>query len=112
MSNYRKIYEQHYGPIPKDQTGRTYEIHHIDGNHNNDSPENLRAVSIQEHYDIHYTQKDYAACLRIASKINLSPKEISELARKNALRRVEMAPILFRVQKIIEKELIMEHIIY
>jgi len=26
---YRKIYEQHYGPIPVDSDGRTYEIHHI-----------------------------------------------------------------------------------
>lgn len=32
---YRRIYEQHYGPIPKDEQGRSYEIHHIDGNHNN-----------------------------------------------------------------------------
>lgn len=26
MSGYRKIYEQHHGPIPKDKDGRTYEF--------------------------------------------------------------------------------------
>ena len=41
-TNYRKIYEQHYGPIPKDTDGRSYEIHHIDGNHNNNDINNLR----------------------------------------------------------------------
>ena len=29
--DYRKIYEAHYGPIPKDSDGKTYEIHHLDG---------------------------------------------------------------------------------
>lgn len=56
-TNYRKIYEQHYGPIPKDSDGRTYEIHHIDGDHSNNDPSNLKCVSIQEHYDIHHSQE-------------------------------------------------------
>jgi len=54
-TNYRKIYEQYYGPIPRDEQGRSYEIHHIDGNHSNNDPTNLKCVSIQEHYDIHYS---------------------------------------------------------
>jgi hypothetical protein len=58
MSIYRKIYEQNFGPIPKEPNGRTYEIHHIDGNHNNNDPTNLSAMTIQEHYDIHYSQGD------------------------------------------------------
>lgn len=54
MTNiYRKIYESHYGPIPIDETGRTYEIHHIDGNSENNDISNLKCVSIQEHYNIH-----------------------------------------------------------
>ena len=89
ITNYRKIYEQHYGKIPKDSAGRSYEIHHIDGNRSNNSPDNLKAISIQEHYDIHYAQKDWYACLRIAEKMKLSPKEISELATTNNLKRVE-----------------------
>ena len=89
MSNYRKIYEQHYGPIPKDKDGRSYEIHHIDGNHKNDSPENLKAVTIQEHYNIHYSQEDWGSCFKIASRMKISPQEHSEIARKSAVERVE-----------------------
>jgi hypothetical protein len=86
--NYRKIYESHYGPIPVDQDGRTYEIHHIDNNHNNNSFINLKAVSIQEHYNIHYEQKDWAACLIMSDRMKTSFKEKSELARKSNLNRV------------------------
>lgn len=79
--NYRKIYEQHYGKIPKDNDGRTYEIHHIDGDHNNNSPENLKAVSIKEHYEIHFSQGDWGACLIMADRMNLTPEEKSKLAK-------------------------------
>jgi hypothetical protein len=75
-NNYRKIYEQHFGTIPFDQAGRRYEIHHIDGNHENNRIENLQCVSIQEHYDIHYRQADWSACTRIASKMHLSTAAI------------------------------------
>lgn len=88
-TNYRKIYEQHFGPIPKDENGRTYEIHHIDGNHSNNEPKNLIAVSIQEHYDIHFSQGDYGACYLIGVAMKLSPEKLSEIATKSNLRRVE-----------------------
>jgi len=29
-TNYRKIYENHLGTIPKDHEGRSYEIHQLD----------------------------------------------------------------------------------
>ena len=57
-NKYRKIYEHHHGLIPKEENGRTYEIHHIDGNHSNNNPSNLTAVTLQDHYDIHYSQQD------------------------------------------------------
>jgi hypothetical protein len=85
---YRKIYENHYGPIPKDEEGRSYEIHHIDGNHSNNSPTNLKCVTIKEHYDIHYSQGDYGACWLIAKKMRLSPTEISTLAKLSNQQRV------------------------
>lgn len=82
--SYRKIYEDKFGPIPKDDLGRSHEIHHIDGNHNNNDITNLKCISIQEHYDIHYFQKDWTACFRIMNRMKLSPLEISEIARQNA----------------------------
>lgn len=88
--NYRKIYEQHYGPIPNDEDGRTFEIHHIDGNPENNSKENLVALTIQEHYDIHYSQGDFNACQLIAAqRMNKTPEELSELARFLALKQIE-----------------------
>lgn len=78
---YRKIYETHFGPIPKDEYGRTYEIHHIDGNRNNNDPSNIIALSIKEHYDIHYSQGDYGACVMIAKRMNLSPDHVSKIQK-------------------------------
>lgn len=92
MNNYRKIWEAHNGPIPKDADDRSYEIHHIDGNHSNDAIENLKLVTIQEHYDIHLAQGDYGACLAIIMRMNvpvaLSKQLQSDLSRKVALRRI------------------------
>jgi hypothetical protein len=87
--NYRKIYETHYGLIPKDNDGRSYEIHHLDGDRNNNNPSNLKAVSIQEHYDIHFSQGDYGACLRMSHRMNISPVEKSRLSRIIALNQVK-----------------------
>ena len=88
-NKYRKIYENHYGPIPKEENGRTYEIHHIDGNHSNNDFINLKAVTIKEHYDIHYSQQDFGACVLIGNKMKLSPEEISMLAKINVQKQLE-----------------------
>ena len=89
MSIYRKIYEQYFGPIPKDLEGRTFEIHHIDGNRTNNLPSNLKAVSIKQHYDIHLSQGDYYAALLISYRMNLDHRTKSELARLNALKQIQ-----------------------
>jgi len=86
--NYRKIYENHYGEIPKDANGRRYDIHHIDGNHTNNNPVNLTAVTIQEHYDIHYARGEYGSCFKMAYRMNLTPEELSALARQANKERV------------------------
>jgi hypothetical protein len=79
VSIYRKIYEDCYGPIPVDEIGRPYDIHHIDGNHRNNDIGNLIAVSVTEHYDIHYRQCDWAACLLISLRLKMLPQDISAL---------------------------------
>jgi HNH endonuclease len=80
-TNYRKIYEQYYGSIPKEPNGRSYEIHHVDGNDENNDPSNLICVSIKEHYDIHYSQKDWKACLALAMRMKISPDEKIKLCK-------------------------------
>lgn len=79
--HHRKIWETHFGAIPKDKFGRTYEIHHIDGNHSNNDINNLKCVSIQEHYDMHYNQGDYGACVLIAKRMSLPTTYLSDIQR-------------------------------
>jgi methylmalonyl-CoA mutase N-terminal domain/subunit len=88
-NKYRKIYENHNGKIPKDESGHSYHIHHIDGNHKNNLFTNLMVVSAKEHYNIHYSQGDYGACLRMSSRLGISPNEISRLSSLNQQKRVE-----------------------
>lgn len=78
---YKKIYEQTYGKLPVDEFGRTYEIHHIDGNRANNDINNLQCVSIQEHFNIHYSQGDYGACVMIAKRMQMSPEYLSEIQK-------------------------------
>ena len=86
---YRKIWIQYNGPIPKDPNGRSYEIHHIDGNHQNNDISNLKLVTLKEHYDIHYQQEDFQACVLMSFRMGLSPEEISTIRSKAALKREE-----------------------
>ena len=89
MKQYRGIWEKANGPIPIDEKGRKYEIHHIDGNKNNNSLSNLVCVTIQEHYEIHYRQGDYGAAFRIAQRIGIDPKIKSQLASMANKKRFE-----------------------
>jgi hypothetical protein len=73
--HHRKIYKEHFGPIPKGM-----DIHHIDGNHSNNDPDNLKAVTIREHYNIHYSQGDYGAAFMVAKRLILSEEERSRIA--------------------------------
>lgn len=78
---YRKLWENNFGKIPVDENGRPYEIHHIDGNRNNNNLDNLQCVSIKEHYDIHYNNGDFGACVMIAKRMNLPPEYLSEIQK-------------------------------
>ena len=84
---HRQIWEQHYGPIPKDKHGRSLEIHHINGDHTDNRIENLKLVTIQEHYNIHWEQGDYVACHLIAQRMAKTPQELSRLISESNKRR-------------------------
>ena len=97
--DYRRIWKKHFGEIPVDEKGHSYEIHHIDGNRKNSSIENLMCISIQEHYDIHYRQGDYAAAFRIAQRMNLDPQIKSELMSKSNKKRLQEGTHSFQNEK-------------
>lgn len=80
MANYRRIWEKYNGPIPKDEQGRSYDIHHIDGDHNNNDISNLIALSRRDHYETHKKQGDWAACLILSETLDLTKEEIHEMA--------------------------------
>lgn len=82
MAHYRLIWKHFYGEIPKDENGISYDIHHIDGNHKNNDISNLMAVSIREHYDIHYKQGDWLAAHYISQRLNLTKQEREAINRK------------------------------
>jgi hypothetical protein len=73
---HRRIYEDYHNVrLPSH-----IEIHHIDGNHDNNNITNLQAVTIEEHFEIHRRQGDYAAAFRISQRIEVSKEEKSRLA--------------------------------
>jgi len=76
--NYRKIWENINGPIPLDELGRSYEIHHIDGNRKNNNIENLMCISIQDHYDIHKNKGEDGAAWIIGQRMRLTNDEIEQ----------------------------------
>jgi hypothetical protein len=68
-TNHRKIWSDHFGPIPKEPCGRSYEIHHKDGDYTNNSIDNLVCLTIQEHYEVHFSQGDEYACWMILQRL-------------------------------------------
>lgn len=83
--NYVRIWEKYHNKnLPKNM-----EIHHIDGNHNNNDPENLLAVTIEEHLKIHQDQKDYGAVQAILLRMNRT-EEQNKLLRECASRHQKL----------------------
>lgn len=79
MPDYRKIYEKHYqcSLLPG------IDIHHIDGDHSNNDPLNLQAVTLQEHYEIHKSQNDHYAAYMIGLRMEIKPEDWSVMAKEN-----------------------------
>ena len=79
MKDYRKLYERYY----KCSLLKGVDIHHIDGDHNNNDPSNLKAVTLNEHYNIHKEQKDYYAAYLIGRRMKIKPEDWSQMAKEN-----------------------------
>ena len=74
-NKYQKVWIKYFGSIPRDDRNRLYEIHHIDGNRENNSIENLKCVSIIEHLEIHLKQKEYMAAFAIMIRLDEDEKQ-------------------------------------
>lgn len=66
-----------------------YHLHHIDGDYTNNDPLNLVELTPEDHYNIHYEQGDWAACILLADSANKTPEEMVEVYRNHGLRCVE-----------------------
>ena len=77
MSNWRKVWEEHNGPIPKGM-----HIHHIipRSEGGTDDIDNLQLVTPEEHYDIHFERGDYGACALISDGIEREAPTIAVVA--------------------------------
>ena len=78
----RRIWRKHNGPIPVDENGVSFDIHHRDGDWHNNAPENLQALSVLEHYRVHFAQGDWAAAWYISKRLTLTAADYEEIRRK------------------------------
>lgn len=81
MKKHQRIWTEHYGPIPREQCGRSYEIHHKDGNHGNNDLANLQCVTIHEHFEIHLQQGDTQAAAAILRRLKRGGQDVSDISR-------------------------------
>jgi hypothetical protein len=82
MTDYRAIWANTYGPIPPG-----YEVHHINGDRANNHIDNLKCLTIYEHYEVHYKQGDYGACHAIALRMQMDDSEFRILCSKAQKKR-------------------------
>ena len=102
--NYKKIWEN----TNKQKLPLNKEIHHIDGDHTNNDPTNLLAVTIEEHLDIHLKQNDYAAVQAILMRMERTEDHIlllRQAASKHQIKLLENGQHNFQKKENKEKHL-------
>lgn len=78
-SLHREVYKDHHGPIPDG-----WHVHHVDGDHSNNDPDNLEALPGKEHLELHGMEwseerleaqrKHLAEIRKLASEWHASPE--------------------------------------
>jgi len=102
MNKHRRIWEAHNGRIPVDEKGRSYEIHHVDGNHNHNEIDNLKCVSIEEHYRIHLNQGDIVEAALVAKRMRkvAEAKSLLKQAAEQGMLTLQDANKVYDIQKL------------
>jgi len=91
--NYRLIYSKFYNVSLKEMKG--FDVHHIDGNHKNNDPKNLKLITPEEHSKLH--KNEYILWSRKGSKMgNLA--FIKRLKEKGPTKK-ELAYRKIRIEK-------------
>jgi hypothetical protein len=80
--NHRIIWERAHGK----KLDPGYHVHHVDGNPFNNSLDNLIALTAKEHYDVHFKQGDYSACILLARSAEISLEELAFIQREHGLK--------------------------
>lgn len=74
ISEHRFIYKKLKGKIIKGN-----HIHHVDGNHFNNHPDNLVSLSSSEHSRIHRLDEDLTGFAKVSTEENISKNKVSSL---------------------------------
>lgn len=107
MRNHKK-YKKIWETYNKKELPKNLEIHHIDGNYNNNDPNNLLAVSIDEHLKIHLQQNDHSAVQAILMRMQRTEEKIKllkESASKHQSNLFKNKKHNFQKKEIQEKRL-------
>lgn len=78
----RRIWALFNGSIPKDENGVSFDIHHRDGDWENNTPSNLEALSVRDHFLRHLSQGDFCAAWYIAQRLKLSAHDYANIRAK------------------------------
>ena len=86
MTHHRKVWEDYNRAclLP------SIEVHHIDGNHENNDPLNLVAVTIEEHLEIHLSQKDWGAVQAVRMRMELTEENRQQIKEMASLKQKEL----------------------
>jgi len=90
---HRKIYQEYFqcSLIPY------IEIHHRDGNHNNNNIENLVPVTTEEHYHLHLSNGDKAAAALIGIRAGIDVVQRQILNREQAIENNKLGKTGFKL---------------